>query len=193
MTFRTAHAAALRCWKLWLLLASSWALAVPGVWAQSPGAAPESAVKAAFLYKIAAFVEWPPGTFASPDEPLVIGVAGNEAVAADLEQIAAGRTLEGRPVEVRRFENGDPLRGLHVLMIGAAREARVQELAARAAGPVLVVTEQENGHRLGGVLNFVVEGGRVRFTASLPAAQARSLRLSARLLAVAHSVEGRGR
>ena len=40
------------------------------------------------------------------------------------------------------------------------------------------------------VLHFTDDDGRVRFAASLPAAQARGLRLSAKLLAVAQQVEG---
>ena len=43
----------------------------------------------------------------------------------------------------------------------------------------------------GPVLFFTEEEGRVRFAASLPAAAARGLRLSSKLLAVAQKVEGR--
>jgi hypothetical protein len=178
-------------WRFWLLLACAWHGLLSPALAQAPGGASESAVKAAFLYKIAGFVDWPAGTFQRGDDPLVIAVTGNEAVAADLDQIAGGRRLEGRPVVVRRLREGEGAVGVHVLLIGASREARVRDLAASVPGPVLVVTEQPNGHRLGAVLNFVLDGGRVRFTVSLPAADARGLRLSARLLAVAQAVEGR--
>lgn len=178
----------------WLQLLAACALvllpAAPGHAAEQ--AASESAVKAAFLYKFASFVEWPPGTF-RPDAPLTIGVIGDEAVAADLEQIVAGRTFEGRPVSVRRLRDGDDAGAVQVLLVGAGRDARLREVVASAAGPVLLVSEQDNGLRLGAVLNFVTEAGRVRFSASLAAADARGLRLSARLLAVAQAVEGRAR
>ncbi|HYD74514.1 YfiR family protein [Ramlibacter sp.] len=175
----------------WLLLL--YLLSMVTASAQLPGSARESAVKAAFLYKFAGFVEWPAGTFQRPDEPLVIGVAGNEAVAADLEQIVVGRRVEGRPISVRRLQADEPAAPLHVLLIGAGPDERVREQAAEAMGPVLVVTEQPRGLELGGVLNLVAGGGRVRFAASLPAAEARGLKLSARLLAVAETVEGRNR
>lgn len=177
-------------WRLGLLLML---VTMAPAWAQLPGGARESAVKAAFLYKFAGFVEWPAGTFQRPDEPLVVGVAGNEAVAADLEQIVAGRRVEGRPVAVHRVKPGELPRRLHVLLIGAGPDAQVREQAAHLAGSVLVVTEQPGGVGLGGVLNLMTEGGRVRFAASLPAAEARGLKLSARLLAVAQTVEGRNR
>ncbi len=162
-------------------------------WAQAVPVQRESAVKAAFLYKFGAFVEWPTGAFQRPDAPFVIGVAGDEAVAADLEQLVAGRNLDGRPVLTRRVgTEAGALAGLHVLFVGQ-RSERLRELLAAAAGPVLVVTDRDAGLRLGSVINFSSEGGRMRFSVSLGAAEARSLRLSARLLAVAQDVEGRAR
>ncbi len=162
-------------------------------WAQPLPTQRESAVKAAFLYKFGSFVEWPAGTFQRPDTPFVIGVAGDEAVATDLEQLVAGRTLDGRPVVTRRVgADAASLAGVHVLFCGL-RGDRLRELLAAAAGPVLVVTDHDAGLRLGGIINFLSEGGRVRFSVSLAAAEARALKLSARLLAVAQDVEGRAR
>lgn len=162
-------------------------------WAQAVPVQRESAVKAAFLYKFGAFVEWPAGAFQRPDAPFVIGVAGDEAVATDLEQLVAGRNLDGRPVVTRRVgTEAGALAGVHVLFVGQ-RSERLREMLAAAAGPVLVVTDQASALRLGSVINFFSEGGRMRFSVSLSAAEARSLRLSARLLAVAQDVEGRAR
>lgn len=176
---------------LWLCLLAS-LLALPSR-AQGPAASSESAVKAAFLYKFTGFVEWPPGTFERGDQPLQIGIMGDEAVAADLEQIVVGRASEGHPIAVRRLREGANAAGVHVLLVGPGREGRVRDLIAATPGPVLVVTEQDDGLQLGAVINFVSEGGRIRFTASVPSAEARGLRLSARLLAVAQVVEGRPR
>ena len=173
----------------WLLLA--WCLGAAAQPAQPVQR--ESAVKAAFLYRFAGFVDWPTGAFQRAEDPVVIGVWGDDAVFADLEQMTPGRTIEGRPVQAVRIREGEALPRVHVLLVGESRESRVRELAAAAAGPVLVVTQQENGLQLGGVLNFMTVEGRVRFAASLPAAEARGLRLSARLLAVAHAVEGKAR
>lgn len=185
-----------RCLSLWGLWAALWLapLCLSGVaWAQPAPVQRESAVKAAFLYKFGAFVDWPPGTFERPDTPLVIGVAGDDAVAADLEQLVTGRSLDGRPVVLRRVgADASTFAGAHVLFVGR-RSTRLHELLAAAAGPVLVVTDQEPGLPLGSVINFSAEGGRMRFSVSLSAAEARSLRLSARLLAVARDVEGRTR
>ncbi len=153
--------------------------------------ASESAVKAAYLYKFGSFVEWPPGTIARVDESFVIGVAGDDAVASELEQLAAGRRVEGRPLVVRRVRDPQAPGTVHILFIAGTREARLREFMPAASAPVLVVAEQEGALRLGASINFSAEGGRVRFSAAPGAAEARGLRLSSRLLAVAQSIEGR--
>jgi hypothetical protein len=158
--------------------------------AQSP-AASEAEVKAAFVLKFAGFVEWPADAFPRPDDPLVIGVAGDDEIAANIEQLAAGRRMEGRPVVVRRLPDAGPFTGVHILLLGRRSETRLRDLIAAAAGQTLVVTQQPGALRLGSVINFSTEGGRVRFAVSLASADARNLKLSARLLAVAQSVEGR--
>lgn len=156
---------------------------------QALGLARESAVKAAFLYKFGSFVEWPAGTFLSAQAPFIIGVYGDDAVAAELEQITRGRDVEGRPVEVQRVRSPEDARGVHLLYAGGARESRARELLESVRGPVVTVADAPLGGRAAPVLYFSEEQGRVRFGASMPAAQTRGVRLSAKLLAVAQHVE----
>ena len=159
--------------------------------AQPLGLARESAVKAAYLYKFASFVEWPQGTFRNPSEAFVIGVYGDDSVASELEQLARGRTIEGRSVTVLRLREPDTANQLHLLFAGGPRESRIREVLNAARGPVLTIADGPVGGQPGPVLHFSEEEGRVRFNASLTAAAARNLKLSAKLLAVAQQVEGR--
>jgi hypothetical protein len=157
---------------------------------QARETARESAVRAAFLFKFATYVEWPPGTFRQPTDPLVIGVLFDEAVASEREELVQGRSVNGQPVAVRRVRDPEAAGPLHILYAGGTREGRIREAFAAVRGPVLTVAGVPVGGS-GTVLHFLVDQGRVRFHASPPAAAARGLRLSARLLAVAHAVEGR--
>lgn len=174
---------------LLLLLAPGLLVLAGPARAQSLGLARASAVKAAFLYKFGSFVEWPLQAFAGPAAPLVIGVFGDDAVASELEQITQGRDIGGRLVGVRRVRGPDEVAGVHVLFAGGPRESRMREVLAAARGPVLTVADRPLGEAAA-VLHFTEEEGRVRFVASMLAAHSRGLRLSAKLLAVAHHVEG---
>ena len=171
------------------LAAAICVLAVDCSRAQSEVQPPEYRIKAAFLYKFGGYIEWPERAFARADSPIAIGVMGADALADELAEIVAGRNVNGRPVSVRKLRAGDSIAGLHVLFIGRSDSGRLPEILAAAKGrPLLTVTESEQALDLGSVINFVVVDDKVRFDVALVPAEQGSLKISARLLAVARKV-----
>jgi len=171
-----------------LALWAALCIALPA-WAQAGPQATDVQVKAAFLYKFGAYVEWPAQAFPEPGTPFTIGVLGADAVADELEQITAGRTVHGRPVAVRRLKRGEPPGGVHVLFAGRTEAARLAEvLAPVKSQPVLVVTDAADRVPEGSVINFVPVANKLRFDIALAAAERMRLRISSRLLAVARKV-----
>jgi hypothetical protein len=159
------------------------------VLAQTDSRGAEAQIKAAFLFKFGGFVEWPPAAFARQDSPFVIGVAGAEAIAAELERMVAGRTVQGRPVLVQRLRRGESLAGLHMLFVGQPEAARLADMLSPARDqPLLVVTDWEGALSRGGTINFVTVEGKVRFDVALPQGERRQLKISSRLLSVARRV-----
>jgi hypothetical protein len=157
--------------------------------AQSDLQIAEYKVKAAFLYKFASYVEWPPQVFERAETPLVIGVAGADALSDELARLIAGRSIGGRPMVVRRLRRGEAVDGVHILFIGRSDGGRLSETLASAKGrPVLTVTESEDAFALGSVINFVIVDDKVRFDVALREAEQANLKVSARLLAVARKV-----
>jgi hypothetical protein len=158
--------------------------------AQSGQSLTEVQVKAAFVYKFGAFVEWPATAFSSPGAPLAIGVLGADDLAEELERVVAGRKVHDRAVAVRRLQRGESFAGLHVLFVGGSEGPRLAQILERARGqPVLVVTDAPHGPPPpGSMINFVPENDRVRFDVALAPAEEGLLKISARLLAVARKV-----
>jgi YfiR/HmsC-like len=157
--------------------------------AQSDLQAAEYRVKAAFLYKFASYVEWPPQVFERPETPFVFGVAGADTLGEELDQVVSGRSVAGRPVQVRKLRRGDPVEGLHILFVGGTDGGRPAEVLASAKGkPVLTVTESPDTFALGSIINFVIVDDKVRFDVALREAELCKLRVSARLLSVARKV-----
>jgi hypothetical protein len=149
----------------------------------------ELQVKAAYLYKFASYVEWPDGAFLHPDSPLVIGVIGADAIAEELEHIVVGHTINGRTVIARKLKRGDPLTGLHMLFIGRLEKAHLLELFSEAKSkPLLTVTESEEAHALGSMINFVVTNEKLRFEVALAPVGQGGLKISARMLTAAYKV-----
>ena len=87
-------------------------MAVAGLVASATAsAAPtEYQVKAVFLFNFSRFVEWPPAAFASPDAPFVVGVFGHDPFGADLDEVVKGRSVNGRPLIVRRLQTAAAVR-----------------------------------------------------------------------------------
>ncbi len=157
--------------------------------AQSDAQTAEYRVKAAFLYKFGGYVEWPQGVFAKPDSPIAIGVIGADALAEELARIVAGRTINGRPVTVRKLRPGEAVASLHVLFVGRSDSSRLADILAAAKGqPLLTVTETDEALELGSMINFVVVDDKVRFDVAPPPAESGNLKISARLLGVARKV-----
>jgi uncharacterized protein DUF4154 len=152
----------------------------------------ERTVKAVFLFKFLNYADWPPTAFTDANAPYVIGIYGADAMASDLAQLAEGRTVSGRSVEVRRLRRTDSLAGVHVLFVGAADAAQLPALARAALRqPLLVVSEGEGALDAGSAISLLVVDGRVRFDVALDAADKSGVHLSSRLLSVARTVRNR--
>ena len=171
---------------LWLI---GWpAMAVSNDTAAAPT---EDRIKAAFLYKFAGYVEWPESSFENAQAPIVIGVLGAEPIADALLTLTAGRTIANRNMLIKRIGIGDPISGLHILFIGDSQRSHLGELAPTLqAHSVLTVSESEGALARGSIINFLIMNQRVKFDVSLESAEKSKLRLSSRLLAVAHQVMG---
>ncbi len=161
--------------------------------AQPDEAVAERRVKAAYLFRFARYIEWPGSALAQPGDPLLMGVWGHDELAGDLAALVAGHHVDGRRVEVLKVR--DPASTtVHILFMAQARGNRLARLlAALEQRPILVVTESPGALGLGSVINFLVDGGQIRFELSPQAAAKRGLRLSSRLIAVSHNLPGRGR
>jgi hypothetical protein len=153
--------------------------------------ATEAGIKAAFLYKFAGYVDWPATAFTAPDAPLVIGVTGSEEVASELERLVPGRTINNRAVVVRRFREGEPPQGAHIVFVGRGEPNVGPVLRAAQRDGALTVTETERGFEAGSSINFVRVDDRVGFEVSLDVAERGGHRISSRMLAVARRVVGR--
>lgn len=170
------------------------ALCCAAVAAHAQVAAPASAptvdeTKAGHLHRFAGFVEWPAASFSSAEAPIVVGIVGAPSLHKDLSQVVAGRLVQNRAMQV--VELAEPKQGatVHILVIGRGASKRAGEWIAAAKGhPVLVITDVAQGLERGAALNFTESDGRLRFEASVPAAEAAGLRLSSRLLPLAERV-----
>jgi hypothetical protein len=146
-------------------------------------------VKAAFLFNFPSYVEWPEEAFSAPGEPLVIGILGQDPFGAVLDDLVAGRSVQGHPLTVRRLSRLADAAGVHVVYLGFSDPVDVQFAAATLRDrPVLTVADGERLAEHGAMINLRLRGQKVGFDINLEAADQAGLKLSSQLLKLARIV-----
>lgn len=144
----------------------------------------EFALRAAFLFNFARFVEWPPELL-PPQAPLRLCVMGEDPFAGALEALVTGEMVGSHAVEVAQVPGAEEASGCHLIYVseGSAPEevAALFELDLDA----LTVGETESFLRRGGLIRFDRDGSRLRFEVNGPALAKSRLRFSSKLLRLA--------
>lgn len=159
-------------------------------WAATDTESNEHQIKAAYLYRFAGYVEWPPSTFAAANTPVTIGVMGANDIATELRKLGSERSANERGVKVKSLKPDDPLTDIQILFIGKQDPDELKRLVNSVQSqPVLIVTDVANALDAGSIINFVPVNEHIRFEVSVAHAERNGIKISARLLGVAHRIE----
>jgi hypothetical protein len=152
---------------------------------------PANAVKAAFLYRFAGFIAWPPAD--SGNSRFVIATWGADSVADELQRNLPTLSVANHPVELRRVHDLRALAQAQVVFFGPGHRADLRRASATMAGsPVLLVSDDEYGLEDGSAINMLAIERRIRFEISLSALQRNGLKASSELLAHAVRLQAPG-
>jgi hypothetical protein len=165
------------------LLAATLVVSASVAMPQAQDVSQEYQVKAAYLYNFLKYVEW-------PDHPInrtfLICVAGQNPFAGVLDALTKNERVRGNPVRMEVILGFEP--GCDVIF--TPRTSNIPAYLQGAAGmPILTVGETPRFIEQGGIVNFFLENGKVRFEINRSAAQRAGLRISSRLLQLAKIVD----
>jgi hypothetical protein len=146
----------------------------------------EYQVKATYLFNFVKFVEWPPGAGTGP---LTICVAERNPFGDSLREAIQGEKIGGRPLETRVVSQ--PQGSCDVVFVPRGTAAG-RYLEAFRDSATLTVGEDAGFLTQGGIINFIVERGNVRFEIDPLAAKRVDLRISSHLLRLSRAATGRG-
>jgi|SRR5689334_15728154 len=150
----------------------------------------EYQVKAAFLFNFAKFVEWPSETFKGPNDPITICVAGENPFGSALENAVKGKSVGTRGFIIRMSPTGQNVKGCQILFAALSDRRRIRALLDAVKGSsTLTVGESENFATDGGIVNFKLDGDRVRIEINAKAAEQEKLQISSKLLSLAQIVK----
>jgi hypothetical protein len=155
--------------------------------ASSSPRAVEYAVKAAFLYQFARFVEWPPSSPAASG-PVRICVIGDDPFGDALDLATQDKRVTGRPLSVRRYRGIADLKPCAIVFVPGPDPLAAAAVAHRLRGSATLIVGEAPEFRVhGGMIAFRVERDVVRFDINQHAAETEGIRISARLLGLAAS------
>lgn len=163
-------------------------------------------VKAGYVLNLLRLTQWPDASFATQESPLVVQVAGEDAMTAYLEAIVRDERIGNRPIVVGRLalpertSDGpldaaqpfvDALRGAHLVFVAENalphREPILETVAGRA---VLTVSDVPAfATQWGGMIGLAVRAGTVSLEVNVQRMDESGVSLSSRVLRLASIVQ----
>ncbi len=164
-------------------------LAVLWPWTARAEVASEYDVKAAFLYNFTKFVEWPPSALTERGD-FQLCVLGEDPFGRSLE-VVADEKVAGRRITLLRTPKLAEPAGCQILFISRSERARMHQILQDLQNaPVLTVADTGGFLDHGGIINFVLEGSKVRFEINQEAAERAGIKISSKLLQLAVGAKG---
>lgn len=135
--------------------------------------------KASLVCGLLRNVDWPLRKLRQPNAPFVIGVIGTDSISDFLREDLQGRRIKDRTLQIRRVSTLQEVALCHVLFVSDSERDRLRTILAEARREgVLTVGESDNFLNAGGVIQFVMIGGRVTYQVSQANADREALKLN---------------
>jgi hypothetical protein len=151
---------------------------VPAAQAQS---SQSDELKAAIIYNILRFVEFPPGSAGNSLQLCVKrGVSGDDQLS-----LLQGKSAGVRRISVRFIDSGRGAENCNIVYLGRTDAGEIAR--SRGAG-VLTIGDGASFLKSGGIVGLVTTGKQTRFEVSMPAAKQSGLSISSKLLRLASRV-----
>jgi hypothetical protein len=149
----------------------------------------EYQVKAAYLYNFGKFVDWSATSVAAKNDAFQICVIGQDPFGPALEAALVKQSIDGKGVMARRIAKPQDALGCRILFISSSEDRQLKGIFTVLDGAgVLTVSDIPQFSQRGGMIEFTLEGNKVRFEVNLASAEAAGLTLSSELLKVAVAV-----
>ena len=172
------------CALLWVasLLAASAAIA------QAADPATEYAVKAAYVFNFAKFIEWPQADDRDGKADFNVCVIGNDPFGSALDALE-GKSVRNRVLHVLRVPSSNTQSSCNIAFVGS-REPDKQLLDELAKKGVVTIGDSAGFIVAGGIIAFDIVDNRLQFDINLVPIVPAGVKFSAQLLKLAHKVAG---
>jgi hypothetical protein len=152
----------------------------------------EYQIKAVFLFNFTQFVQWPAAAFPATDSPLVIAILGEDPFGLYLDETVKGEMIDNHPLVVKRYSTVEEVRDCHILFITHADKNDIRRaLDDLKVQPVLTVSDVDGFTKMGGMIRFFNENGRIKLRINVQSVSDAELVVSSKLLRLAEIVSSK--
>jgi hypothetical protein len=146
----------------------------------------EYKLKAALIYKLSKFVEWPDPVGAGSVRNLGICVLGEDFFGPAL-RVLEKRESGGQPIRIKHvFQSDDIGPDCQVVFISKSKQAFLRSVLNNLGNrPILTLGDTEGFAEQGGIIEFTHVGKRIGFKINLDSAERSGLKIAAPLLELA--------
>lgn len=146
----------------------------------------EYEIKGAFIFQFSQFVDWPAYAFPDPSTPFVIGIVGEDPFGSFLDELVENETVEGHPIELRRYENLSEVGPSHILFISKGSAHYMKQTLEKIQGTyTLTVSDISGFAKEGGMIRFYINNNKIKFQVNVEVAKSAGLVMSSKLLRLA--------
>ncbi len=131
-----------------------------------------------FINHFTKFVQWPDD---KKSGDFVIGVLGDSPITTEL-QVLAGKTVGAQKIVIKNFSNESSIIPCHILFVSETASKSLASAAAKASSnKTLIITEWIGAAKKGADINFIEDGGSIKFEISNNANNAHGLKIASKL------------
>lgn len=165
---------------IFILILITMAVVTLSAWQQEQKPS-EYEVKAAFIYNLAKFVEWP-GKSLDNISTLTLYIIGDDPFGTDMDAIK-DKLIKGKRVVIKQIDSPDALKNAGILFISSSEKEQLRDILKGISGlPILTVGDTKSFAQRGVMVNFYLENSKIRFEINLEAANLAGLKISSNLL-----------
>ncbi len=144
----------------------------------------ERAVRAAYVFNLTRYVDWPPET-----KEVVIGFWGNRNTAAVFQRMLDGRSIGSKIIRLVPIQQDKDSVGCNIIYFEDGPEKHASSMIDGSAGRnVLTIGETASFTRDGGMIALINVDEQIQIEVNLDVAQQAGIHISSRLLSLAHIV-----
>ncbi|MCQ2228737.1 MAG: YfiR family protein [Bacteroidales bacterium] len=143
--------------------------------------------QALYIYNFAKNIGWP-----SEDgsKDLVITVVGDNDLAAELNKLAATKSIGSRKVVVKESATTNGIQKSDIVFLGESKSSQIASLITAQEGNKNLIVSGKNGQcGQGAGIAFLSEGGKLKFEISNKNISKRGLQVSQKLLQLGTEVD----